>query len=563
MWSLFHPIGDFLLLILAISISLIAQRLRPRSVTEPDVLDRGAASTTRSYLLIFALALAGSAAVSLVWRFPQPRTHDEFGQLLSADTLASGRLSNQPHPRWTHFESFHILQQPKYVSRYPPAPGLFMAAGQLLGGHPIVGVWLMTALGSTAIYWMLRGWLPPPWALFGGLLVVLRLGIGGYWSQSYFGAWAASLGGALLFGGLRRTLARPSYLHSFVLALGLAILATSRPFEGVVAAVPSAVLLLVHIVRRHQAGQRDSLRLIVLPIVLALIATALLLISFNRATTGDFFRHPHQLYAETYMTAPYFLFQAPRPRPDYNHPEMARLHDRWERGLYERQLTPGGWLEEKTLMLSMAWRFYLGVGLSIPLLLLFRARSDPWLLFAVGSLAFYLLVNLFMMPPNLPHYSAPLAPLLFFLVVLGVQSTYESRRWQNIGFHLRRALPTLGLMTLGLALIEPQGLWSGPNPKWHLERARILQELEEQGGQHLIIVRYRRQPPMHYPHDEWVYNEADIDSADVIWAREMSAWKTRRLLRYFRGRQIWLLEADVEKPQLVPYPRPSSPPAPG
>lgn len=560
MWSLFHPAGDILLLILAISTSVLVHRIRSRVPTGPGILDRLAAKPARSYLLIFLLPLVAGATVSLAWRFPQPQVHDEFGQLLSADTLAAGRMSNTPHPRWIHFESFHILQQPRYVSRYPPAPGLFMAAGKLLGGHPIVGVWLTSALGCAAIYWMLRSWVPPPWALFGGLLVVFRFGIGGYWSQSYFGAWVGALGGALLFGGLRRTISQPSYRNSIILGIGLAILANSRPFEGVLAALPSAGLLLVFIVRRYLAGQRDSSRLIVLPIGLVLLVTFGFMVSFNRATTGDYLQHPHQLYGETYMTAPYFLFQSPRPRPDYRHSEMANLHDRWERSLYERQLTPRGWLQEKSLTLSVSWRFYLGVGLSIPLVLLFSVRRDPWLIFAAGSLVFYFIANLFMMPPNLPHYSAPFVPLLFFLVARGVQSAHESRKWRSLGIHLRRGLPVLGVMSLCLGLIDPVALWSAPNPEWHLERARILKELNEEGGRHLIIVRYRRRPPRHYPHEEWVYNEADIDCATVIWAREMSRWRTRRLLRSFQDRQIWLLEADAAEPQIVPYPRPSSNP---
>jgi hypothetical protein len=57
-----------------------------------------------------------------------------------------------------------------------------------------------------------------------------------------------------------------------------------------------------------------------------------------------------------------------------------------------------------------------------------------------------------------------------------------------------------------------------------------------------------------------VYNEANIDAAPVVWAREMSEGKNRRLLRKLKDRQAWLLEADEEEPRLVPYPRPGSKP---
>jgi hypothetical protein len=66
----------------------------------------------------------------------------------------------------------------------------------------------------------------------GGVLAALQFSFTHYWMNSYWGGSLAAIGGCLVLGALPRLKAnaRPSYAMLF--ALGLMILANTRPFEG-------------------------------------------------------------------------------------------------------------------------------------------------------------------------------------------------------------------------------------------------------------------------------------------------------------------------------------------
>ncbi len=92
--------------------------------------------------------------------------------------------------------------------------------------------------------------------------------------------------------------------------------------------------------------------------------------------------------------------------------------------------------------------------------------------------------------------------------------------------------------------------WYGPLD-FGMQRNQIEAKLERLPGKHLAIVRYS---PNHTLLNEWVYNAPDIDRSKVIWAREMDAADNLELIRYYQGRQVWLVEPDAQPVEVSPYP---------
>ncbi len=506
-------------------------------------------------IFVGVLAFLGSAAVGLLAGIPEPAIHDEFSYLLAADTFAHGRLTNPTHPMWMHFESFHIIQRPTYMSKYPPAQGLILAAGQIITGYPIVGVWLSLGFMCAAIAWMLYAWLPPRWAFLGGILTVIHpvLGIGGYWAQSYWGGAVAATGGALVLGSIRRLMDRPNASDSVIIGVGLSILANSRPYEGLLLSLPAGFFLLRWIVGKDGPALSVSLARIVMPILLVLTFSAMGMCLYNLRVTGNAFLLPYQLHEKTYMITPLFIWQKPSFEPEYHHRIMREFHTTWEFSFYQNQRSIAGFLQSKLYML-----FLLVFGtmnfLAIPVIpLIVRPapvmswlRKNFWARRVAGIYLFFILGLTIETYGGLqPHYLAPVVALNYVLALNAMR--LWSIRKKRLGELLLWLLPVIGI------ILVPVKMKRDLPSAWNMQRGRILKQMAEGEAKHLMIVTYG---PQHSFHHEWVYNEADIDTAKVIWARSMNRRQDCELINFFKDRLIWSLEVNNDDSTVEPRPYP-------
>ena len=493
---------------------------------------------------VFLFALLVRAAILPLLPAPDPVVTDEFSHLLLADTLARGRLTNPTHPMWVHFESIHIIQKPTYNSDYFPGQASVLALGKLIG-HPWVAAWVLCAAMCAALCWMLQGWLPPAWALFGAMLAVFRFGIASYWVNGYYGGCLAALGGALVLGSYPRLIRRATVSMSFLFGVGIAVVGYTRPFEGLAVAIPSALGLALAMLRKKT------------PFWPAVPATAVVLmavaglLAYSKAVTGDPLQTPYAVNQGTYgwpMTLPWFH----PPQVQFRHEELRRYYD-YEKDVHDRNATAFDLLKNSTLKGQEMWRFYFGPALSIALVMLpvvIRSRRLRLLLIAAGLTILAALIE----TGSSPHYAA--AGTAAFLGVL--TECFRRLRAQ------RRRLVFLAPAIMLLILCVRLGLGAMQLPftqrvnfqSWccvkpgNPNKARILGILNQTDGRHLVLVKPKTDPDNVF---QWIYNDADIDGSKVVWARDMGARENRALLDYFHDRKIWIVDPNVDPAAIFPY----------
>jgi len=515
-----------------------------------------------------AAALLGRLAILPFCPIPLPFVHDDFSFLLAGNTFASGRLTNPTPAMWKHFESFQITMQPTYMSMYFPAQGLVLAAGKVLFGHSWFGLLCVTALMCAALCWMLQAWLPPAWALLGGMLAVLHLGLFSYWINTYSGGGSvAALGGALVLGALPRLMRTARLRDGLLLATGIILMALSRPFEGMLLCLPVAFVLGRWIFfGSNRPPAAVLLRRAALP--LALIVAALVWLGYyDYRAFGDPLTLPYTVDRATYAAAPYWVWAKPRPEPVYRHKVMRDFYVDYELNYVRRLRTLRGFVSEDLFFKPLRQLlFFAGIALLPPLIMLRRVLIDRrirLLVVCVAVLAAGMLSGTFL----IPHYLAPLTAAFY---AIGLQAMRHLRLWnpdsRPVGKALVRMLVTVCLVLAAIRLCaEPLHLrlaaWPGSewSSTWHgpgrlgVARARVQYRFEELPGKQLAIVRYS---PNHSSLDEWVYNAPDIDGSKVVWAREMDAASNLELIHYYSDRTAWLVQPDLDPANVSPYPAP-------
>jgi len=510
---------------------------------------RLAAKRGRAVLFAFLVTIALRLALLPLIPVPVPGVHDEFSYLLQADTFAHGRLANPPHPMWVSFETMHVNWFPTYSSMYPPAQSFALAVGQVLG-HPWIGVLLSCAGMVAAVVWMLQAWMPARWALLGGMITFLRLGITSYWMNSYWGGAVAAIGGAFVAGALGRILRRPKLKDALLLGMGVAILANSRPYEGLVFCLVPAVALLVWLWKKTEVRLRVKLRQVVAPVAGVLVLLGAFMLFYNRRLTGDPWLLPHVLNTRTYLPASPFVWGAPVQPRRYRNLQMTIFYDDWARSLYDRSWKALEAVSTEKIENYEAVYFWLG---GFPLLCfvpfaLFdrRMRYLTWTLIVSAA-------GLFIVIWSLPHYAAPVISVMYALLVQSLRHMRTLRfSGRMVGVGLSRATVFFLLVTTSICVndrVRPP-MWDWNGDMGIAARAKIEKELDEMPGKQLAIVRYGRD---HNVHEEWVYNKADIDGSKVVWARELDPEQDRKLVEYFRDRKVWIISPENFPVEPAPY----------
>lgn len=450
---------------------------------------------------------------------------------------------------WQHFESFHIIHEPSYTAKYPPLQSLTLAVGQWLG-HPIIGVCLASGVSIAALVWMLYGWLPKEIRWLAWLIAVTHPSFHFFFAHSYMGGAVAITGASLLLGAFPRLDEKLKPSLAVAAGIGILLLANSRPFEGLFLTAAVAIGLGFRMMQQ-QWNRIQFAKQIVAPTTITLFIGAVGMLGYNHQVTGDMLTMPYQVHEQSYGWNPIFIWQVAGEKPDYRHEAMERFF-KADKEVTELEYASSQLILSKKLMVAVGLlSFYCGPCI-LMIFGIWWYRHQQLTPYLIGFLIPVFLASIISKWANF-HYAAPAAPLLLALMIAssyGLWNCFKVPAVKRGIIYTAIAFHCIWFMNV---ITDTGSLHRG---NWGVMREEVAAQLKGVAGKDLVFVRYTDD---HNVHQEWVYNRANIDESEVVWAREINDQRRQELIDYFPERQVWILTANQRGYDLEPFSTISSP----
>jgi hypothetical protein len=516
--------------------------------------------------IVFAVAFAVFSLPLLIGGPLPPSAHDEFGNLLGADTFLHGRLTNPTPAHWRFFQTIHELLWPTYASKFPPGEGLFLAAGRLM--HlPHAGTTGVMALACVVIGRVMRMWMPPLHALLGAL-VAATMPLMLIWAGGYWGPGPTALGCGLLLLGVGDVI-RPRHasatirrrvMRGLMMAAGLTILANTRPLEGLIASVLIGVWCAV-VAWRRPIVRRVLVSTVVWAMPWGGAATGWMMY-YDWRVTGHALLLPYALHVQEYMGTPLLRWQEGAPEGLLRHtlPRLERFHGQFEPAEFVRENDWAGfWLNTRGKFAYVASAVFVIIPTALPLALLplvyLPARRRGLLMAAVIP---PLLVAVLLLPIQITqtryfrlHYFAPaIVPLL---LAIGLATHIVGRSMPGMR-RVRLAVPIFcGLIVSSLwtcyglarAATEPS------MTRFGTYRVDLVSTICASDQRSLVLVS---EGPDFDTLTEFVYNDADIPNSPVVFVHSIDPQSDAMLVKAFPDRTVWRLQCTMMGVQLMREP---------
>ena len=353
------------------------------------------------------------------------------------------------------------------------------------------------------------------------------------------------LGGALLLGSLFKIDQNLQLKYSLLAGLGISILMVTRPLEGACLTVLVFGVLVVRQILNAESHWTRFVGRVMVPAAAIVLPAIIVLGVYNQSITGSGMKMPYTIHEDAYGWNPLFIWQDTKRKPEYRHVAMQAFHGEDVLKTAEEYATFGSTLDKFYQVTMKVEYFFLGLSLvyglfGVPWLL---KEKKYWLPLATLAIIF---PTVYLTPWGNAHYIAPIACLIFLIVFSGM-----IKIWATVPDPSRKALLWMVLVMHTVWFGKSASdLWCDFPNNWAQRRASIERTLKSEPQKDLVFVRYDRN---HDGNQEWVYNHANIDQSEVVWAREISPEKDKALMEYFSDRKVWLVEPDRSRVQIVQH----------